>query len=222
MKGNDKNGGNSQREFDWEGVHQRIAAAEAALAGMVEAAPELVQEILERRAAQLAEVPVREDEDERVELLLIRLGRELYGLDAHHVSDLRPVERITRVPRVPDWVAGVVNLRGRLLSAVDLRRFFGLPDAKRDEGDGPAVTPYLVAVETPEMELALLADDVPEVEALPSGQIQESSGVVRGIRPEYVRGVAERGGDGDGPMLVVLDLPALLADKRLIVHEEIV
>jgi purine-binding chemotaxis protein CheW len=222
MKGNDKNGGNSQREFDWEDVHQRIAAAEAALAGMVEATPELVQEILERRAAQLAEVPVREDEDERVELVLIRLGRELYGLDAHHVSDLRPVERITRVPRVPDWVAGVVNLRGRLLSAVDLRRFFGLPDAKRDEGDGPAVTPYLVAVETPEMELALLADDVPEVEALPSGLIQESSGVVRGIRPEYVRGVAERGGDGDGPMLVVLDLPALLADKRLIVHEEIV
>jgi purine-binding chemotaxis protein CheW len=210
------------RKFDWEGVRQRIAATEAALAGVGETAPEVAREILERRTAQLAQVPIREDEDEQIELVLIQLGRELYGLDAQYVSDLRPVERVTRVPRVPDWVAGVVNLRGRILSVVDLHRFFGLTRVERNEDDGPTGTPYLVIVETPEMELALLADDVLAVEALPASQVQDATGTVRGISPEYVRGVAEREGDGEGSMLVVLNLPALLADKQLIVREETV
>jgi purine-binding chemotaxis protein CheW len=219
MKGIAKDSGDLPREFDGEAVYRGVAAAEAALGEM---SPELLQELLERRAAQLAEVPVREDEGGRVALVLIQLGRELYGLDVQHVSDLRPVEQITRVPRVPDWVAGVVNLRGRLLSVLDLQRFFGLPDAKRDEDDAPAGASYLLAVETPGIEVALLADDVLAVESLPANQVQEATGTVRGVRPEYVRGVAERGGDGDGPMLVVLDLPTMLTDERLIVQQEIV
>lgn len=76
------------------------------------------------------------------------------------------------------------------------------------------------------MEIALLADDVLSVEAPPASQVLEATDTIRGIHPEYVRGVAEhwRGDaptNGDG-LLVVLDLPALLADERLIVHEEIV
>jgi purine-binding chemotaxis protein CheW len=202
--------------FDWEDIRQRIAAAGAALSGMGQLAPEVVQEILERRAAQLAEVPLQEEEGERIELALIRLGSEIYGLEVRYVFDIRPVEQITRVPRVPDWVAGVVNLRGRILSVLDLQRFFGLPPAERD-GDG-----FLVVVETPDVEVALLADDVLAVEVLPTSQVQDVADTIRGLPPEYVRGVAELGGNGDGPMMVVLDLPALLADKKLIVREEII
>jgi purine-binding chemotaxis protein CheW len=214
------------RTFDWEGVRQRIAAANAALAGLDETAPEIVQQIWAHRAAQLAEVPIEEDEGDQIDLVLIQLGREVYGLDARQVYDVRPAEHITRVPRVPDWVAGVVNLRGRILSVLDLRRFLGLAQAEAS-GKGEATPgPDLVVIETPDMEIALLADDALAVEALSAGQIQEASDTIRGIHPEYVRGVAERrDGDtlasGDG-LLVVLDLPALLADERLIIHEEIV
>ncbi len=206
------------RHFDWEDVRQRLAAVSAALAGLNEAPPEVRQRIWARRAAQLARVPVQEEEGEQIELVLVRLGREVYGLDAGFVLDIRPAGQITRVPRVPDWVAGVVNLRGRILSVLDLSRFFGLPE----EGDAG----HLVVVETPEMEIALLVDDVLAVEALPASKIQEASDTLCSIRPEYVRGVAEcqsvsTPANGAG-MLVVLNLPALLADKRLIVEEEIV
>ena len=214
------------RTFDWEGVRQRIAAANAALAGLDETAPEIVRQIWAHRAAQLAEVPIEEDEGEQTDLVLIQLGREVYGLDAQHVCDIRPAEHITRVPRVPDWVAGVVNLRGRILSVLDLRCFFGLAQAEAS-GEGEATPgPDLVVIESPDMEIALLTDDALAVEVLSASQIQEASDTIRGIHPEYVRGVAERRrGDtptnGDG-LLVVLDLPALLADERLIIHEEIV
>jgi purine-binding chemotaxis protein CheW len=214
------------RTFDWESVRQRIRAANAALAGLDETAPEIVQQIWAHRAAQLAEVPIEEDEGDQIDLVLIQLGREVYGLDAQQVYDVRPAEHITRVPRVPDWVAGVVNLRGRILSVLDLRRFLGLAQAETN-GKGEATPgPDLVVIETPDMEIALVADNALAVEALSASQIQEASDTIRGIHPEYVRGVAERrDGDtlasGDG-LLVVLDLPALLADERLIIHEEIV
>lgn len=228
--------------FDWTSVRQRIVEASIALEGLDETAPEVMQAVWARRAAKWAEVPVEEEEGERIDLVLVRLGREVYGLDAQYVSVIRPLEQITSVPRVPDWVAGVVNVRGHILSVIDLRRFFGLPatvedsqDGARGDADGSAGTshwfdpgtPSLVVVETPEMEVALLAQDVLTVEDLPASQIQGATGTVRGLRQEYVLGVAEYDSgdtspDGEGPMLAVLDLPALLADERLIVHEEIV
>ena len=78
-------------------------------------------------------------------------------------------------------------------------------------------------VETPEMELGLLVDDVLAVETLPASQIQETTGTVRGLRAEYVRGIAEQStrdasDNGNGSMIVVLDLLSLLADDRMIVR----
>ncbi len=180
---------------------------------------ETLQQTWTRRAARLARVPAEQEKGAQVELVLVRLGNEIYGLDVQCVSDIRPAELFTRVPRTPDWVAGVVNLRGRILSLLDLQRFLGLPQAE----DGERVKPYLVVVEAPgaEMEVALLADEVLDVEALPASRLHDAAGTLRGIRPEYVRGIAERGQDGDGALVVVLDLPALLADKQLIVYEEI-
>ena len=165
-------------------------------------------------------------------LLLIRLGREIYGLDAQYVDRVEPVgeNRITHVPRVPDWVVGMVNLRGRVLSVVDLARFFGLPAKEPEPQQGNLDQQggsYLVVVETPHMQVALLADGVLAVEAIPTLNIQETMGTVRGLRPEHVRGVSERKtnlvtpDNGSNSIIVVLDVPALLADERLTIHEEV-
>jgi purine-binding chemotaxis protein CheW len=252
MDGRDEYTPGNGREgtFDWEGVRGRIARANAAMTGLDETSPEVMGQVWARRAARYAQVPIEEEEGEQVDLLLVRLGREVYGLDAQYVSVIRPVEQITRVPRVPDWVAGVVNIRGRILSVIDLRRFFGLPAAVGDgrggsgngsdgstggsygldEGRRPELVegvPSLVVVEAPEMEVALLTQDVMNIRALPAARVEDATGTVRGLRPEYVQGVAEyddgeAAADGEGAVLVVLDLPALLADERLIIHEEIV
>jgi len=231
-----------EREFDWQNVRERIAAANASLTDSDEISPELLHRIWARRAAQLAEMPPQEDESEHIQLVLFRLGREIYGVNAQHVFDIRPAELITHVPRIPDWVTGVVNLRGRVLSVVDLRRFFGLPRAGSADGRHPAdgkypdedtgsksveETHHLIVVETPDIEIALLTDEVLTIEALPTSQIRDTAGTVRGLRPEYVRGVVTRENEDanvgkNNTMLVVLDLSALLADERLIIHEEVV
>ncbi len=228
-----------KRTLDWEDIRQRIVAANAALTKLDEISPEMLQQVWARRAALLAQALPQEDEAEQIELVLVRLGREVYGLDAQYVFSIKPAELITRVPRVPDWVTGVVNLRGRILSVIDLRRYFGLPPVESEGNEGnndgkndhdvprmPAErTDHLVVVQTPDMEIALLADEVLAVKSVPVSHIQDATGTVRGLRPEYVRGiVAQEDGatDDPSPMFVVLDLPAMLADERLIVHEDVI
>jgi purine-binding chemotaxis protein CheW len=211
---------NQKRTFDWDGVRERIAAVNTALQEMEDADPELVERIWAQRAAQLAKPPAREEEGGQVELALVQLGREVYGIETQHIIEIRPAVRITRVPRVPEWMTGVTNLRGRILSVLDLRRFFGLAPAETKEED--SVTPFqdLVVVETPAMEVALLAEDVLEIEPFPTSRIQSVAETIRGVSTEYVRGVIERG--AGLPMIIVLDLPALLADERLIIQEKVI
>jgi purine-binding chemotaxis protein CheW len=207
-----------ERAIDGEGARQRIAKARAALKEIGETKPELVKRIWEQRAAQLAKPPTQEQEGERVELALVQLGREVYGIDVQHIREIRPAVQITRVPRVPEWVTGVVNLRGRILSVLDLRRFFGLAPAETKEDDLITPFPDLVVVEAPTMEVALLADDILDIELFPTSRIQDIADTARGVGSEYVRGVIEQG--DEAPMIAVLDLLALLADERLIVEEE--
>jgi purine-binding chemotaxis protein CheW len=202
--------------IDWNDVRRRLVAANAALNEEDESAPEAMEQIWARRAARLAQAPAPADEGEQMQVVLLRLGREVYGLDVRYASDIHLAENIARVPRVPDWAAGVVNLRGRIFSVVDLRRYLGLGRAEAAECS-PEAACYLVVVETPDMEVALLADEVLPMETVPIDRIQDAASAIRGLRPEYLRGIAERPGGGS---MVILDLPALLADKQLIVHKK--
>lgn len=242
----ERKAGSSQ--VDWEEIRRKVLEGSAALAWSDDVRQEVLEQTWARRAAKLAQLIEEEETEERVEIVLVRLGREVYGLETDYVFNIRPLENITRVPRVPRWVAGVVNLRGRAISALDLANFLGVAPM---DGESAADTRYVILVETPDMEIALIVDEVLTIETLPLSQIQETNSAVRGINTEYMRGIVvrteadhsqeksdgnvERGseashnghslakspGIADPALLVVLDLPVLLADKRLIVHEDV-
>jgi chemotaxis signal transduction protein len=268
-----------ERTFDWEAVHQRLAKVNAALEALGGASADVgesaMRQIWARRAAVLAEGPPEDDDGEQIELVVMRLGEELYALEARFVFDIRPFERITSVPRTPSWIAGVVNHRGRILSVIDLRRFFDLPETEDEDIE---VTPrastsgglasdtrhsslafaesqpkfadaansqYLIVVEVPvpealvvsetsvsseistgaeavsPVELALLTGPVLTLKLISINRIQDAARVVLDIEAEYVRGVVECDIRGEESVVIIVDLQALLADKRLFVYEEI-
>lgn len=190
---------------------------------------ESIQHVLEQRAARLARLPVQQEEGDRHRLVLVKLNGEIFALDTHTVFDIWPAQQITRVPRVPDWVQGVVNRRGRILSVVDLHTFLGLAhpdDGHGTNGNGTQVDAgtqprYLILLQVPEMEVVLQVDDVLGVEALLDSRIQEHSGTVRGIPQEYVLGISELDQNRDKSLVVILDVHALLTDERLVVHQQI-
>jgi len=191
--------------------------------------PEVLQRLWKQRAEHLAQAPALQDPGKQIDLVIVRMGSEYFGLEARHVYAIRAVGQVTPVQRVPDWVLGVTNLRGRILSLIDLSRFYNL----QDEDKYPALNPQpemveppsMVVVETPGMEVALYVKEVLTVEAFAVSRIHEAGdilprfpkGAVSGILFSQVKGSTE-----DRTMIIILNVPALLADKRLIINEEFI
>jgi len=142
-------------------------------------------------------------------LVEFRLAKERYALESRWVQEVCPLKELTPLPCTPPFVLGIVNVRGRILPVLDLKNFFDLPE------QGLTDLRRLILVRGDDLELGLLADDIVGVRSLPMDSLQLSLPTLTGIRSDYLKGVtAER--------LVVLDLARILADPKIIVHDEVV
>jgi purine-binding chemotaxis protein CheW len=170
--------------------------------------PAEVNRILQTRALALAQAPRGEEEGSTTQVVVFVLGDETYGIEAIHVENIYPLEGMTPIPCTPDFVVGVVNLRGRIFSVIDLHRFLGLDAVTVDEGS------QIIAVNVAGLEVGLLANDVRSVGALPLDKLEPALPTVTHGTAEYTRGVTP-------DMIVLLDLEAIMRDRRMVVHEEV-
>jgi purine-binding chemotaxis protein CheW len=176
--------------------------------GEEEMSPEEVARILQARAQALAQAPAEESADSIAQVVIFALGDESYGIGATHVENIYPLEGLTPVPCTPDFVVGIVNLRGRIFSVIDLHSFMGLGTVTVDENT------QVIAVSVAGLEVGLLANDVHSVGALSLSNLEPVLPTVTHIAAEYTRGVTPE-------MIVLLDLEAIMQDRRMIVHEEV-
>lgn len=143
-----------------------------------------------------------------MELLEFRLAQECYAIETNDVIEVYPFKNLTSLPGTPSFVLGVVNVRGRIIPVIDIKKFFDLPDK------GITDLHRIILVSGNGLELGLLADAIVGVQTIPMESLQGSLPTLTGIRGDYLKGVtAER--------LVVLDLMRILTDPRIIVHEEV-
>ncbi|GIK37749.1 MAG: hypothetical protein BroJett011_15820 [Chloroflexota bacterium] len=185
--------------------------------------PAELAEIWARRAYALAQEPSAAVTGQTVTLLILRLNNERYGIEVTHVHEIYPREQLTPVPRTPGFVAGVFSARGRILSVIDLRTFFGLPAPAPNHGRGQAETHQTKIVvvantdttsETTQVEVGLLVDEVIDVQTIFIQEIEPPLTTQDGIHAHHIRGVTS-------DLLVVLDLNALLSDKQLVIKDEL-
>jgi purine-binding chemotaxis protein CheW len=168
-----------------------------------------VERILRARAQALAQAPEPvAAAGETLELLEFRLASERYALESRHVQEVHPLRDLTPLPCTPPFILGIVNVRGRILPVLDLKKFFDLPER------GLTDLHRIILVRGHDLELGLLADVIVGVRRLPTASLQPSLPTLTGIRADYLMGVSEE-------RLVVLDLDRLLADPKLIVHEDV-
>lgn len=167
------------------------------------------KEVLRARARVLARPPERATLGEAsLEVLEVRLAGERYALEIRYVREVQPLKSLTPLPCTPPFVLGIVNVRGRIVAVLDIRKLFDIPEA------GLADQGHLVLVSGNDLELGLLADVIVGVRTLSVATLQASLPTLTGIRSDYVKGVtAER--------LVVLDMARLLSDRKIVVHEEV-
>jgi purine-binding chemotaxis protein CheW len=186
---------------------------------MYEVSSDILNQIFIRRAALIA-MPIEEEEKgEQIELVLFRIGKELYGLDVQSILDIHPCTSITPLPRVPQWIAGLTNIGGHILAVLDLQPFLGLALPETQKEESPTTT-YLIRISAQDIELALRVDEVLAIEVLPTSKIQEKTDVTRNLPPEFVRGVYDHN-SAERPLVLILNLAYLLADPRLVIQEEV-
>ena len=165
--------------------------------------------ILRERAQALARVPEREeDATDFLQVVEFLLADEHYALELTFLREVHPLEDLTTLPCTPSFVAGMVNVRGQILTVLDLKEFFDLPRK------GLTDLSHVIIVRQGDMELGLLADAVLGVRPLPRHEIQTALPTLTGLRAEYLRGVTPQ-------PLVILDVGAILSDPKIIVDEEV-
>lgn len=193
----------------WEEIYSRLEVSREALEKGFEPSPEERTEALRARARVLAkEAEKIEKADGYLEVLEFLLSHEKYALELSHISEVCPLEDLTPIPGTPLFVLGIINNRGEILSIIDLKKFFELPET--------VVTDLnrIIIVQSDGMEFGILADEILGVRFIPLKDIQPSLPTLTGIRAEYLKGVTVN-------RVVVLDGEKVLSDKNIVVHQEV-
>ena len=144
--------------------------------------------------------PAQRSEDTITEYVTAMIGGQLFGLPISRVQDVFMLERLTRVPLASSDVAGVLNLRGRIVTAVDMRARLGLP--KRD-ASGPAMA---VGVDLRGESYGLLIDSIGEVLKLADGSCETNPVNLDPRMAKMACGIHRL----DGQLMVVLDIDRVL------------
>jgi purine-binding chemotaxis protein CheW len=165
-------------------------------------------QILRARALRLAAAPADKRLTPTVEVLEFLLAQETYAVESAFVREVHPLKDLTPLPGVPNYILGIVGIRGQIISIVDLKRFFDLPDRGLTDFN------RLIVLESDEMEFGLLTDGIVGLRHIEPESIQSSPETLTGIRADFLRGVTAN-------RCVVLDALRLLCDPRLRIHETV-
>lgn len=151
--------------------------------------------------------PARHDlhDDDLIQLVTFRIGEEEFGVDILAVQEIIRLMQITMVPRAPEFIEGVINLRGKVIPVINMRRRFNKPQVDMDSST------RIVVMELEQKIVGFLVDGVSEVLRIPESTVEDPPPVVAGIGSEYIRGI----GKLDNRLLILLNLDHLLGSIDL-------
>jgi purine-binding chemotaxis protein CheW len=195
--------------IDWSTVYRRLEASRTALEHGVMPTPQEKQKILRARAQALAREPDLEEAPRRaLEVVEFLLAYGTYGVESSYVREVYPLKAFTLLPCTPPFVLGIINIRGQILSVIDLKKFFDLPEK------GLTDLNKVIVVHDANMVFGILADAILGVRSTPLESVQASLPTLTGIRAAYLKGVTRE-------RMVILDTGKLLADNKMVVLEEV-
>jgi purine-binding chemotaxis protein CheW len=143
--------------------------------------------------------------DEVLQLVSFTLGKEEFGIDILRVQEINRTSSVTRVPNAPHFIEGVINLRGKVIPIVDLRKRFGMPQSQHDKNT------RIIVVEVLTKTVGFIVDSVREVLRIPQSVVDPPPPIVGGISSDYIEGV----GKMDDRLLILLNLEKALSSAEL-------
>ncbi len=162
--------------------------------------------VLKRRAQTLA--VKRLPKKSKGKILFVAeflLGEERYGIEVQFMQEVYPLRELTPLPGIPSFILGIINVRGKILPVMNIRKFFDIPEK------GITELNRVLIIAKGKMVTGILADEVPGVRGINPDELQPPMATLTGIKSEYLLGItAER--------LIVLDMARILDDPGIIVN----
>ena len=156
--------------------------------------------------SQLSEVEVRKDQtnDEVLQWVTFQLEEETYGINVMQVREVLRYSEIAPVPGAPDYVLGIINLRGNVVTVIDTRSRLGLMQGEITDNT------RIIFIESERQVIGILVDSVAEVVYLRSSEIDTTPSVGTDESAKFIQGVSNR----DGKLLILVDLNKLLSEDE--------
>lgn len=164
--------------------------------------------ILGNRARLLAREPGEAQITDALEFVEFALAHEQYGVATSFVREIHALTNLTPLPCTPAFVRGVVNLHGEIISVIDIRNFFELPQ------QGLSDLNRVIVLQSQTMRFGILADAVSGMRRVSAAALQPSLPTLTGIRERYLKGVTPE-------RVIILDAAELLGDQGIVVQEQV-
>lgn len=193
---------------DWDATRWKLVHALALSTAGDQPTPKAKGKILHERAAELARrLDDDSDQGDMIQVLEFGLGSERYAVETSAVREICRFSSITPMPGLPPFIIGVISVRGRICSVVDIGRLFEGPsrDVKSFE--------TAIVIRSARMEFAIVADEIHGTRRIAVGTLQTDVPTLTGVRKEYLKGITPE-------RVAVLDAHRMLSDDKLVLRKD--
>lgn len=199
--------GETSGNVDWSAIHKKLEELQKRITSDAIPTDSAREIVLKERANLLAKSETPENSSfDHVELLFFQLSGEEYAIESTYVEEVHPLIDLTELPGVPPFVLGVIYVRGRVVTVIDLGTLFELPRQGLTDQD------RVIVVSDGMIELGLLANLVFGIAEVSEESIQEPLSTLWGLRAEILIGLTPE-------RAVVLDMARLLSHERIQVEK---
>lgn len=195
-------------KVNWNEIKSSVNALQESLNRKNILPPEEKHTLLKARAQALAvETKDEAAQKESVEIVVFSLASETYGIGSTFIREVYPLKDFTTLPGTPAFVLGIVNVRGQIISVIDLKKFFNLPEKGLGELN------KVIIIRNERMEFGILADIIHGTRSISIEEIQTPPVSTGGIGAGYLKGVTN-------DHIIILDAERILEDEHIIINQE--
>lgn len=194
--------------INWDDIKNRVNTMQESLNQKIVLTEEEKHSIFKTRAQALAvEMTDETAQKEFIEIVVFGLASETYGIESAFIREVYPLNDYTTLPGTPSFLLGIVNVRGQIISVIDLKKFFNLPEKGLGELN------KVIIIRNERMELGILADIIQGTRSIAIDEIQTPPVSTVGIGAGYLKGVTTN-------HIIILDAEKILDDESIVINQE--
>jgi purine-binding chemotaxis protein CheW len=148
------------------------------------------------------------DKDKNQKFVIFKIGEEIFGVEVFKVVEILSPQKVYSIPELPDFLAGVINVRGEIIPLLDLRKRFGVQSSD-EEG-------HIIMVKYDNEKIAILVEEIKDIVSLSNKEITSPPMIFKGVKRKYLTGLGKK----DDRIIILLNIDDLLTSEEKIILKE--